>query len=264
MLEIGISQRRRALLHVLIGSKTGISAPSPKFVAVSGALQATSTSSPTPVSGAPPAKPWASGCAPAGWRKFPAPSSLPDRHSAARSLFPQKCASGARPRLACGRAPNIARASFWARAWRDAFDPSLDAGASFGPLMRGRVRSSRPRCFAKPRSKWRGPRSAALRRSARTSFTCPHLAELKPPHFVENQASRRDFELFRRKLDHLFRRSIDDGGDPAPPHGAESEKLFRWLNADLENRFPISIRCRGAGAPAVPSRPARPSHPRRR
>ena len=239
MLEIGISQRRRALLHVLIGSKTGISAPSPKFVAVSGSLQATSTSSPTPVSGTPPAKPWASGCAPAGWRKFPVkfftgpplcgalvvPAKMRERREAAARLW--------------GEAPN-------------------SAGELLGSRLARRLRPE-PR---RRRKLWaahalggcahRGDvfRQASLE-VARTAFdafcaevrghlsTCPHLAELEPPHFVEDQASRRDFEFSAGSSIICFAGLIDDGADGVRRlDGAELEKLFRWLNADLENRLP--------------------------
>jgi hypothetical protein len=241
MLEIGISQRRRALLHVLIGSKTGISAPSPKFVAVSGAPS-------RDVDVVADACQWRTGgetlgeWVRAGWMaqisgsKFftgpplcgalVVPAGMRERRKTAARLWAE--------------APNISPASFWARPWREAFDPNLDAGASFGPLLRWAGALIEATLFREASLEVARTAFDAFCAGVREHFpTCPHLIELEPPHFVENQASRRDFETFAGSSIICFAGLIDDGaGGMRRLDGAESEKLFRWLNADLESRLP--------------------------
>ena len=211
------------------------------------ALRATSTSSPTPVSGAPPAKPWASGCARAGWRRFPAPSSLPDLRFAARSSFLLGCASGARPRLACGpRRPKFRRRAFGVLPGETPLTHSLDAGASFGPLLRWVGALIEATLF----------RQASLE-VARTAFdafcaemrahisACPHLIELEPPHFVENHASRRDFESFAGSSIICFAGLIDDGAGGCAASTARNRKnCSAGSTPTSKAAFRVSIRGR--------------------
>ncbi|MGO9740244.1 MAG: hypothetical protein ACLPN5_01755 [Roseiarcus sp.] len=238
--ETALGEGRRVLLHALFGSKTGVSAPSPSFIAVLGA--------PSPaIDVVVDSCQWRVGSETlgahvrAGWmvqlsgsKFFTGPPFSGALVAPAR--YRERTREVARLRA---EASGLTPSGYWSPAWRAAFGADAKI-ASFGPLMRWAAALVEAALF----------RAASLdvSRAAFDAFclelrgklaVCPHLAELEPPHFVEHQPNRRDFETLAGSSIICFAPLVDDGGGRMRRlDGAESELLFRWLNADLSNRLP--------------------------
>jgi len=227
---------RRALLHVLIGSKTGIHAPSPEGVAALGApsdrIDVVADSCQGRIApetlGARVRAGWMAQISGSKFFTGPpfsgaliVPARLRERRQRAAELWQT--------------APALAPMNFWSFPWRAVFDPGVDAPASFGPLLR-----------------WAGALiEAALFRAtapdlARAGFeafgaelrahlaTCRFLEQLAPPELVEGRVLAGDFDSFAGSSIICFAPRIDDGaGGLRRLDAGESEKLFRWLNADI-------------------------------
>ena len=207
LLEIAISQRRRALLHVLIGSKTGISAPSPKFVAVSGApsrdVDVVADACQWRTAGETLGE-WVR----AGWMAQISGSKFFTGPPLCGALVvPAGCASGARPRLACGPrrqnsagellesalARRLRRTPRRGRELRAA--AALGGGADRGDAVsRGLARSRADRV------------RRLLRRSARAFFRLPAFDRTRAAALRRRPRQPPRLRVFRRKFDHLFRR----------------------------------------------------------
>ena len=230
---------RRSLLHVLVGSKSGISAPSPEAVSRLGA----------PSEGVDVVADSCQGRLAAetlgarvrgGWMAQVSGSKFFTGPPFSGALIVPAFFRPRRENVAelWKAAPALAPMNFWSLPWRAAFDATHDVPASFGPLLR-----------------WAGALiEAALFRAtplelARAGFDafcaalrvhlgdCRHLEELDPPHLVDG-ASRRDFDSFAGSSIVCFAPRIDEAGGLRRLDAAESEKLFRWLNADLGETLP--------------------------
>ena len=234
-LQAGLGAKPRALLHALIGSKTGVTAPSAAFVAALGApservdvvADACQWRVPGQILGE---------LVRAGWMvqisgsKFftgppfcgalVAPARLRTRRTAIARLWAQ--------------APAVAPAAFWPRPWREAFAPD-GPPASFGPLLRWAGALVEAELFdAVPIELARrafAVFSAALReRLAR----CRHLVEWDAPEPLKAQNFA---EIAGASIVCVAPRVEAEGGALQRLGAAESDTLFRALNADLTGRL---------------------------
>jgi len=238
-LQTALAARPRALLHVLIGSKTGISAPSPAFVAVLGApsqlIDVVADGCQWRVAGETLGDRVRDGwMAQISGSKFltgppfsgalVVPTSFRARRESVAKLWAQ--------------APDIAPAPFWPPAWREAF-PQSAALASFGPLFRWAGALVEAKLFAAaPLDLARRAFDAFCAEMRERLARCRLLVELEPPHPTQSDAPR-DFADFAGSSIICFAPSIDDGaGSLRRLDAAESEVLFRCLNADLSGLLP--------------------------
>jgi len=231
-LTTALAERPRALLHALIGSKTGVTAPSPAFVAGLGApsdrVDVVADAAQGRVAGE------ALGAlVRAGWMaqitgsKFftgPAfsgalvvPARLRARREAVARLWAQ--------------AP-VAPSAYWPRGWREALSPSPPA--SFGPLMRWAAALVEAELFraapiALARRAFEVFAAALRERLSR----CRHLVEWEPP----DAPSARAATDFATASIFCVAPSIDEHGGLRRLDAGECETLFRALNADVLDRL---------------------------
>jgi hypothetical protein len=239
-LDEGLSAGRRALLHVVLGSKTGVSAPSPDFVSAIGApgerVDVVADSCQGRIAG-----PTLGAHVRAGWMvqisgskfftgpPFSGALLIPGRLRARRATVARRLA----------QAPALAPPSFWSAPWRDAFADIPRATASFGPLLRWTGALIEAALF----------REASLQSATRAFETfcaalrkrladCRYLIELDPPHVGDDNPGARDFQRFAGSSIICFAPFASDGdGARRRLDAAESELLFRYLNADLTGKL---------------------------
>ena len=240
-MDAALGAGRRVLLHVLIGSKTGISAPPAEFVATFGAPSARIDVVADSCQGR--IAPETLGTrVRAGWMaqlsgsKFftgppfsgalIVPAQLRERRQTAARLW--------------AAAPALAPANFWGPAWRVALDPGLDVAASFGPLFRWAGALIEAELFrATPLDLARSGFDAFCAELRAHLATCRFLEPLDPPHFCAGGLGGRDFDAFAGSSIICFAPRIDEGARGFRRLDArESERLFRWLNADIGEALP--------------------------
>ena len=239
-LDEGLGAGRRVLLHVVLGSKTGVSAPSPDFVLAIGApwerVDVVADSCQGRISG-----PTLGAYVRADWMvqisgskfftgpPFSGALLIPARLRVRRAAVARRLA----------QAPALAPPSYWSAPWREAFADISSATPSVGPLLR-----------------WTGALiEAALFREASLEIAthafetfcaalrkrladCRYLIELDPPHADDDNPGARDFQRFAGSSIICFAPFAGDGtGARRRLDAAESELLFRCMNADLTDRL---------------------------
>ena len=241
-LEAARDQRKRSLLHVLLGSKTGISAPTRSYVASIGCpsdevdvvanscqLRVTAESLGRLVR--------------AGWMvqisgsKFLTgppfcgalilPTRLRERqHEVARLM---------------AEAPEVIPAGYWSPNWRAAFSATSSRQVSFGPLLRWVGALIEAALFrAVPLDLAKYAFDAFCRELRARLASCRFLVEVDPPHACEGEAKRpvRDFASFAGSSIICFAPRVADGaGGLRRLDLVEAERLFRLLNANIETRL---------------------------
>jgi hypothetical protein len=239
-LDESLAAGRRVLLHVVLGSKTGVSAPSPDFVARIGApgerVDVVADSCQGRISG-----PTLGAHVRAGWMAqisgskfftgppFSGALLIPARLRVRRAAVARRLA----------QAPALAPPSFWSTPWRDAFTDIPSSRASFGPLLRWTGALIEAALF----------REASLQSATRAFETfcaalrkrladCRYLIELDPPHVGDDNPGARDFQRFAGSSIICFAPFAREGGGARRRlDAAESELLFRCLNADLTGKL---------------------------
>ena len=232
-LQAGLGVKPRALLHALIGSKTGVTAPSAAFVAALGApseridvvADACQWRVPGQALGA---------LVRAGWMvqisgsKFftgppfcgalVAPARMRTRRAAVARLWDE--------------APHVAPAAFWPSFWREGFE---GPPASFGPLLRWSAALVEAELFDAVPIELARHAFAAFSTALRERLArCRHLVKWDAPEPIKTDSFA---EIAGASIVCVAAQVETRGGELRRLGLAESDTLFRALNADMTGRL---------------------------
>ena len=239
-LDEGLGVGRRVLLHVVLGSKTGVSAPPPDFVLRLGApgerVDVVADSCQGRIAG-----PTLGAYVRAGWMAqisgskfftgppFSGALLIPARLRVRRAEVARRLA----------QTPALAPPNFWSSPWREAFADIPSVTPSFGPLLRWTGALIEAALFREASLESATRAFEAFCSALRGRLAdCRYLIELDPPHVDDDNPGARDFQRFAGSSIICFAPFASGGaGARRRLDTAESELLFRCLNADLTGRL---------------------------
>jgi NADPH:quinone reductase-like Zn-dependent oxidoreductase len=230
-LHAGLSQGRGVLLHALLGSKTGVNAPSPDFVAKLGAPGGRVDVVADSCQGRYEAKALGQ-LVRAGWMAQISGSKFFTGPPFSGALLLPAIYRERRDGVArlLAEIPDLAETTHWPGFWRDG-----EPARWFGPLLRWAGALIEAALFAAaPVEQAREAFDAFCKALRAKLASCRHLVALDPPHAESCQG---DFAAFAGRSILCFAPEVEGGGVRRRLNLPESERLFRALNADVAPRL---------------------------